>query len=289
MDKLVPLRLQTSDGTTLEAVFSPFFGMNLMSLKKNNIEIIDQSTVNLFIERRAGLGALIGPHFHHREPSSIPAISLSQEDFAHLSYVHRNKIIEPFSHGVGRYAPWEYEATTTGIKANLSGKMSWNGHLLKTLEGFDFAMTYEAELTATGIQIELTVSGERPCLIGLHTYYCLGNQSRLSAKVQPNYNVKGFFHPIPSQWQKKDPSALFLDLNQELDFGFLPLDKTQGTILYQSNEYSLRFHLRAPQEISFQVYRPKESSYICIEPLSTKNPRDLNSKSSSISISIDIL
>jgi hypothetical protein len=66
MENLVTLSNFHSDGSLMTAQFSPGKGMNLTSLRLKNQEILDESTKSLFQQRNGGLGALIGPHFHHR-------------------------------------------------------------------------------------------------------------------------------------------------------------------------------------------------------------------------------
>ena len=69
-----------------EALFLPEKGMNLTSLKYKNIEVIEQSTKTLFEERYAGLGSLIGPHFHMRPSSRIPPIK-DESPFPHIAKI----------------------------------------------------------------------------------------------------------------------------------------------------------------------------------------------------------
>jgi galactose mutarotase-like enzyme len=88
-----------------------------------------------------------------------------------------------------------------------------------------------------------------------------------------------------------DPSRSYLHflVDEEIDAGFIPFGKTSGLVVYETTDHALKISMRSSNEISFQVYHPKGSSFVCIEPLSTKNPRDLNLKSSSISIDIELL
>ena len=72
MSKPVTIKHKTAEGSLYTATFNPEVGMNLMSLKKDKIEAIDQSTRPLFEERCAGLGALIGPHFHNQRDDLLP-------------------------------------------------------------------------------------------------------------------------------------------------------------------------------------------------------------------------
>ena len=63
----IVLKNTTEKGEQLEAVFLQDLGLNLKSYKKDDLEIIDQSTQAEFENRFSGLGPLIGPHFHHQD------------------------------------------------------------------------------------------------------------------------------------------------------------------------------------------------------------------------------
>src|SRR5690349_11544962 len=98
----------THDGSPLQATFLPDKGMNLVSYKKGGVEVIDPSTKSLFEERYAGLGALIGPHFHRRRTDALPKIP-DESLFPHIARVKAKGVHDPFSHGIARYAPWKAE------------------------------------------------------------------------------------------------------------------------------------------------------------------------------------
>src|SRR4051812_40760409 len=109
--KEVVLEHSLTDGDLLRAVFLPDYGMNLISLKKGETEVIDQSTRTMFEERMSGLGPLIGPHFYHRKDKDITFVP-DETIFPHIARV-KAKSPEPFSHGIGRYVPWKYHASAT--------------------------------------------------------------------------------------------------------------------------------------------------------------------------------
>src|SRR5687767_2858709 len=98
LQNTILLRQESQDGEPLEARFAPLRGMNLLSYKKGEIEAIDQSTRPLFEERSAGLGAFIGPHFHHR--TLIPPVP-DESLFPHIAILKARGVQEPFSHGIG--------------------------------------------------------------------------------------------------------------------------------------------------------------------------------------------
>src|SRR5262245_23646805 len=169
LDSAVCIRSKAHDGEDLTALFLPSKGMNLISYKKGECEAIDQGTWDIFEERYAGLGALIGPHFHHRNPQVIPPVK-NEELFPHIAKLKDKS--EPFSHGIGRYAPWKIESLNdSSIQASLTGDMIWNGVALKQLEGQNFKMGYGANLAPDGLHIDLYVTSDTESVVGLHTYY----------------------------------------------------------------------------------------------------------------------
>ena len=56
----------------MDGFVADFGDMAQANLNGRDIEVIDQKTEPLYVERMAGLGALIGPHFHHRQKISHP-------------------------------------------------------------------------------------------------------------------------------------------------------------------------------------------------------------------------
>jgi hypothetical protein len=192
------LRNQSSSGMPLEAIFLPGQGMNLSSYKLGDIEVIDQSTRALFDERFAGLGALIGPHFHHRKV--IPPVK-DESLFPHIARIKAKGIVEPFSHGIARYAPWVAEATEKKVTAKISGKDTWNGVPLADLEGQNFIMNLTAELTPKGLSIQLSVVSDTDSIVGLHYYYRLTNgRGKVISQIQ-NYSLKdGIRIPLKKEW-----------------------------------------------------------------------------------------
>ncbi len=266
------------------ARFFPENGMNFVSLKKGEIEAIDQSTKPLFEERSAGLGAMIGPHFHRRKifpPLSDPKL-----------FPRVTKSGDPLSHGIGRYAPWNVLFSDKDqIKAELNGSDIWNGIALKDIEGQDFKMTYTAKLNEEGLHIELSVVSDTESVVGLHTYYALANGiGRIRANVKDTYNDGGIFKQIPSTWNYLDGHLIY-DLNQETDFGFLPYpDTMQGDIHMETASHQVRVRYWSDnEENSWQLWHPTGFSFVCIEPVSAKNPRGCRLSVSRIKILISIL
>ncbi len=213
----------------VEASFAPEKGMNLLSFKTSEVEAIDQSTYSLFEERAAGLGALIGPHFHHR-----PQLDN-----------------EPYSHGIARQVPWEYDATETSINASLSSKTEWKGQTLGEIEGQDFQMWLKAHVDTDGLHLDYSITSDTDSVIGFHYYYNAPDGSQVLTSNQEPYTV-----------------------GPPIDQGFHPLDPLQETITLKTPTYNLHIHYEADnQENSWQLWHPGDASFVCIEPLSAKDPR----------------
>jgi len=285
----IVLEHQTKQGERLQATFLPDKGMNLISFKKGDLEVIDQSTFALFEERYAGLGALIGPHFHHRKSETLPRIQ--EELFPHIARVRANGTQDPFSHGIARYAPWKVEATTQSVKAQLTGKDTWNGVPLSTLEGQNFSMTLEAHLKDEGLFLTLSVVSDVASLVGIHYYYALPQgKGRVFSHVKNQVNIAGELKPIPSDWQFDLQQGLLFDLQEEADFTFRPHpDPLRGHIILVTDEYQLhtRYHCICAENC-WQLYHPKNASFVCIEPISSQDPRHPNLTVSSLNIHLDL-
>lgn len=288
---MIILRNRSDVGEPLEASFLPEHGMNMISYKKGNVEVIDQSTRQLFEERSAGLGALIGPHFHHRKREILPAIK-DETLFPHIARVKAKGIQEPFSHGIARYAPWQAKATENRISATISSKDSWNGVPLAELEGQNFKMAFAAELTPVGLQIQLSVVSDSDSIVGLHYYYHLpkGTGSVVAA-VQDRYIENQQIRSLPKEWNRDSQHTLRLPLDRAYDCTFHPFpNPLQGKILLDANTYQLSTtYSCASQENSWQLYHPDGASYVCVEPLSAQDPRHPNLTVSTLQVQLQIL
>lgn len=285
----VTLSHKTTSGEILEAVFAPSHGMNLLHFKRGSRDVIDQSTKQQFEERFAGHGALIGPHFHRRKV--VPAIK-DESLFPHIAFCKAQKINDPFSHGVGRYAPWKYEATENTIKAVLTGKEEWNGMPLSAIEGQNFKMVYEAELKSDGLHIALSVVSDTDSLIGLHYYYALPQKKGfVKSEIQAHYLDQGIKKPLRSTWNVREGHHLTFDLQEEADYTFHSFPHPlQASIVLDAIDYQLRVHYSCDsQENAWQLYHPKDASYVCIEPISAQDPRHPNLTVSSLNIHLEIL
>jgi hypothetical protein len=288
---MIVLEQQTAKGERLQACFLPDKGMNLVSFKRDDLEIIEQSTSNLFEERYAGLGPLIGPHFHRRRAEVVPKIA-DETLFPHIARVKAKGILDPFSHGIARYAPWKAESTQTKVKAILLGKDMWNNVPLSEIEGQNFKMEFEAELKANGLFLNLSIVSDTASLVGIHYYYALPQgKGRLIAEVQNQVRIQNHLQPIPSDWSFDSQQKLIFDLDKEADFTFRPYpDPLKADILLETETYALRTRYNcACAENCWQLYHPANSSFVCIEPLSSQAPRHPNLSVSALQIHLEIL
>lgn len=286
----ITLTNKTALGESLKAIFLPEKGMNLISLMLDDVEVIDQTTMNLFEERYAGLGALIGPHFHHRKPALIPAVK-EEQLFPHIARVNAKGINEPFSHGIARYAPWNAVVTENVVKASLSGKDLWNGISLAELEGQNFKMELRIELLNTGLQIDLSVVSDADSLVGIHYYYYLPNgKGVVSSSVQKQYVENGEKKEVASTWEIGSGQEVSISLEGSLDHRFFPFpNPIEGKITLDTDLYRLTTTYHSPsQENCWQLYHPKESSFVCIEPMSAQDPNHPNLTVSSLRIHLNI-
>jgi hypothetical protein len=285
----VTLKRKQNDGSVLQAIFAPEKGMNLMSLKKEKVEVIDQSTLELFEERAAGLGALIGPHFYHLREDLIPPPP-KEGLFPHILKLKAKGQKDLFSHGIARYVPWKYQATETTISAKLASVDQYEGYLLSQLEGLNFYMSFEAELLEDGLRIHITSNSDLFSVVGLHYYYAMTPASVVEAKVEKRYNDMGTFKPMPTDWLDNN-GHLHLLLDKEIDAGFLPKENTNfGKFTLTTADYQLEVKA-TPQEdseLSFQIYHPADASFVCIEPISATNPRGELPKQGNLIIDIKI-
>jgi hypothetical protein len=289
--KEIILEHTLKDGSRLTATFLPDYGMNLSSLKKDDIEVIDQSTKNLFDERLSGLGPLIGPHFHHRKESEIPIVA-DETIFPHLKAVRKSGSKEPFSHGIARYVPWNYECTKTSLSSHLSGMDTYREITLASLEGFDFLMTFKANLTDNGLEIEMhTDSMIKPSIAGLHYYLALGlGPYSVKMKCQKQYGDKGILRDIPERWMDEN-GDLNLDLKESIDYTFRPsLQNFTGKAYLETQTHTVEIEYKTlNDENAFQIYHPEGASFVCIEPVTAKNPRDMRQKKNSLSVLFNII
>jgi len=287
----ITLKNQTESGTSIQATFLPEKGMNMISYKQGDIEGIDQSTKDPFEKKFAGLGALIGPHFHRRRPHLIPK-NIDDKKFPHSVYFKNDERPDPFSHGIGRYAPWSVEFSETSFQAKLTGKDTWNDVPLSELEGQNFKMHFNGELKPTGLDLELSVVSDADSIVGIHYYYSLPNgKGTVSSQVQNAYITNNEKKPFPSEWNLDSQHLLTYPLDRDTDFTFFPYpNPLAGKIILDTDTHQLITTYQSDsEENSWQLWHPKGASFVCIEPVSSQDPRRPNLTVSTIRIQLQIV
>jgi hypothetical protein len=272
------------DGASYEATFLPGAGMNLASFRRSNVEVIDPATRSGFENRFSGLGPLIGPHFHRRNPAIIPKLK-DPSLFPHVAFCEKEGISDPFSHGIARYAPWNYEMRGQKIKARLSGQDKWKGVSLSEIEGQNFQMEMEAYLDEEGLHLQLSVVSDTDSLVGIHYYYRLPEEkSHIRSEVKNTYLIEGIEKPLPEKWLS-GKNTLDITLQEGIDCTFHPFSGLKGEISLVTSEFTLLTRYSSDsEENSWQLYHPKGASFVCIEPLSSKDPKHPNLTASSLNI-----
>ncbi len=277
MKELVTLKNKTLEGEEITATYAPYRGMNLVSYRMGGVEVIDQNTHSLFEERCAGLGALIGPHFHERE--TVP-LDFNLKVFPHAQPMLDSGRKDPFSHGIARYVPWKAVFSDTQIQAKLRGSDLYHGIPLSQIEGQDFDMHYEARLLPTGLHFRYGIRSEKPSVLGFHYYYSLPSSGVIKGEVEPVYRDGDEWKDLPAAWTQERVTHLEFPLDQKADFGFVPKIKEETDrdfhVQYDNDSYSLHLHFNtvSGKEFSYQVFHPEKASYVCIEPLSARSPRN---------------
>lgn len=136
------------------------------------------------------------------------------------------------------------------------------------------------------------MEAEKPSVIGLHYYYSLGDEAaRIRSYVQNQYHNQDGWKDIPRDWLSQDKELQFkVTPEVEADFGFRPIgDALEGQIELFTSHYRLEIDYQsANSEHAWQVYHPKGATFVCIEPVSAKNPREAKSKSANLQVQIKV-
>lgn len=287
------LKHKSEDGQDLVATYDPAKGMNLVHFSKGGNPVIDPKTTELFYERMAGLGALIGPHFHHRPDNEIPPLP-DENLFPFIKKILEKGGKEVFSHGIARYVPWHFKGDASSIEASLFSEDRYKGVKLEELEGQTFEMHYKAELKRDGLHIDYSFTKEHPGVIGLHYYYRLEkDRGIILSEVGPNYHSAKGWQPIESSWLESKSNMHFqINPDVDADFGFRPKEEdaleNRITLKTDSHSVEINYHCSS-EENAFQVYHPKGASYVCIEPVTAKNPREAKLENGHLKVHIKII
>lgn len=292
MTTLITLTNTSDTGEELSAKFAPEKGMNLVSFKRGSLEAIDQRTKNLFEERSAGLGALIGPHFYHRKDSDIN-IGFDTTLFPHIKHLQNQGIKEPFSHGIARYVPWKYDYSSTQIEAKLDSKDLYKGVPIKEFEGQSFEMIMHATLVHDGLLIQLTIHSEKPSIVGFHYYYNCDSESSVQGLVKEMYRDGDQWKPLNKEIYDFEKQKLIFPLNQSADYGFIPiaLDTSPYYLISMKSTSSIlhvEYTSSNEEETSWQLYHPNNETFACIEPLSAIHPKNPTATTSNLQLKLSI-
>ena len=211
----------------------------------------------------------------------------------HIAKQKAAGIKEPFTHGIARYVPWKYDYSGTQINAKLRGKDLYKGTLIKDLEGQDFEMTLDIKLIHDGLILQFSIHSEFPSVIGFHYYYHYLPSSYVQAFVHKDYRSEYLWKPLPNSWYDPLKHKLHFDLSQEADFGFRSIEQVDHpyhliSLKSPSQLLHVEYTSSNEEETSWQLYHPKKSSFVCIEPLSALNPRSPVLKSNNLLLKISL-
>src|SRR6185295_13033771 len=101
--------------------------------------------------------------------------------------------------------------------------------------------------------------------------------------------IGGELLQVPPDWDYNGLD-LNLNLNSGIDSTFFPAPHPlQSEIWLETEEYRLKttYHCLC-EENAWQLFHPKNASFVCIEPVSAQDPRHPNLSVSSISILLEI-
>jgi galactose mutarotase-like enzyme len=102
-------------------------------------------------------------------------------------------------------------------------------------------------------------------------------------KCQKQYGDKGILRDIPLNWLDENGELNF-DLNEPSDYTFRPLSSDfKGEATLQTGSYEIRIDYQTlNDENAFQIYHPEGASFVCIEPVTAKNPREMKQRKNSL-------
>jgi len=267
----------------LEAVVSPEWGMSLLAFTRDGVSFLQKSRTRDFREGRKGLGPLIFPHFNQR--GSFPRVPDEVlQEAPHAAYLRRQGVDDPFQHGIGRYASWEYEARSgpegAMVTGTLTGASVYRGVPVREIVGFDFTAFVSYVLREGNLLIRFNVHADEPVVCGIHFYYRLAGSGSVALSVLKegmnddetpfvfsDHARKGKFYTLPVGGEN------------DVDTLFYPVSEKDGYARYklEAGDYRLdtRVRVEGPPEETFDavvVFSPAGSDFVCVEPLSDARP-----------------
>jgi galactose mutarotase-like enzyme len=165
------------------------------------------------------------------------------------------------------------------------------GTPLAQLQGQDFRMTMDVDLSPEGLHLNLSVISDFDSLVGIHYYYALPNgKGRVHSDVRPTYRDGDEVKDLPTDWEIDAQNGLSYDLSHAADYGFYPYKNPCGAhIVLDTEAYRLHTEYSTTcQENTWQLYRPAGAEFVCVEPMTAQDPRKPLLSVSSISIDLRI-
>lgn len=286
MEDYITLQSISLSGKPLKAIFHPSNGMDLVSYQLGEIEVIEQN-VPPFQH-----STLIGPHFLNRKKELLEGLKKDSQLNDFMKKREEEGFSDPFQHGVSRYVAWKVESFNENkIKAALTGKELWHETPLAAIEGQQFKLFFQAELTPEGLHIKLSSIGESDTVIGIDYHYALpDSQGTVFSDIASKYYENGVLKEVPKNWFQENRNDFHFELKQAADYAFFPSkNPLKGSILLKTANYQLQTDYQSVnQENCWQLYKPRDASYVCIRPLSAQNPWRPNLTVSSIDILLSI-
>jgi galactose mutarotase-like enzyme len=266
----------------IEAVVSPDMGMSLLHFSIDRVPILQKSRQKDFVEGRKGFGPLILPHFNQRASyPAVPDTVLKQS--AHISYMKKNGINDPFQHGIGRYASWDYEVRTdeekVSVAGTLTGETEYHGIPVSDIVGFDFTAFVTYTLSKGNLTVKLDITGDEPVAAGIHFYYAVPQKGESAVSMSVDSIGKlGDDSLFEFSSHQKDGKFFTLSLKGGHDTVFYPVNEADGFARYKlkTPDYRLdtRVRVQGNKEETFDsvvVFSPEDADFVCIEPLSEEN------------------
>lgn len=280
----------------IEAVVTPELGMALAGFSLRHVPILQKSRRGDFVRGRKGLGPVILPHFNQRAafPELTPAM---REAFPHLAYLAERRIRDPFQHGVGRYVAWEYETKVTDAMAQvrgfITGRSLFQGIPLNEITGFDFTAAITYTLADRSLAVRFDLTGTAPVTAGIHYYYALPPGASHVAMTVENLGLGDDDSLFEFSSHQRDGKFYRLPLDRPVDTLFAPVAEEKGmarfSLVTPAYRLDTRVLVEGPPETAFGsvvVFHPEGTDFVCVEPLSEKNPLEPKKKAFHSAISL---
>ena len=232
MDERVVLKSHSDNGHPLEAIFLPAQGMNLISFKKGDVEIIDQTPPLI--------QGIVGPYYGQRIAQIIP--HCKEEPYVqHAKKMELLGYHDPFAYGIARYASWRYSSTENSLSASLNDKDLWNGISLKTLVGQAFEMHISVNIHSKGLKFLFSIVSDSDSLVGMQYFFQLPEKKgKIQSKIQDTYLSSEGHSQVPLALTPNEKNFLEYAFEKPIQMAFFPFhDPLQGKIQLETRNYQL--------------------------------------------------